>query len=97
VAQALAVARARLDGYICNPSRHRLYAAKVLLKFKLLELQEVALSTLQEWARRTPYLRALLSQQWSGATVDEGVAELLRELVRAGAARVHGVMVYNAG
>ena len=36
---ALAAARRRLDGFVQDPTRHAAHAAKVLLKFKLLELQ----------------------------------------------------------
>jgi hypothetical protein len=97
VAQALAVARHRLDGFVSSPDRHRLYAAKVLLKFKLLELQEVHMEALQTWAQGTPYLSGLVAQQWPDATAKEGVAHLLRELVRSGAAQVRGALVLNAG
>ena len=36
---ALAAARRRLDGFVQDPAKHAAHAAKVLLKFKLLELQ----------------------------------------------------------
>jgi len=44
VAPSLAAARRRLDGFVRDPSKHALHAAKVLLKFKLLELQRLHLS-----------------------------------------------------
>jgi hypothetical protein len=41
IAEAIAYARKRLDGFAASPSKHRQYAAKVLLKFKLLEVQQI--------------------------------------------------------
>ena len=41
---ALAFARKRLDGFVALPAKHMQYAAKVLLKFKLLEAQHLAVS-----------------------------------------------------
>jgi glyoxylase-like metal-dependent hydrolase (beta-lactamase superfamily II) len=57
-ARALDGARKRLDGFVRNPAKHALYAAKVLLKYKLLEWQQIALADLLAWARATPYFGA---------------------------------------
>ena len=39
VDKAIAIARERLNGFLANPAKHTRHAAKVLLKFKLLEVQ----------------------------------------------------------
>lgn len=95
VAKALATARARLNYFVRNPERHRNYAAKVLLKFKLLELQETTAAALGHWAGSTPYLRSILGQQQSQSEVDERVCELMEQLVQSGAARRQGMSIYN--
>jgi hypothetical protein len=41
VGEAIAYARKRLHGFVQSPDKHLQYAAKVLVKFKLLELQQV--------------------------------------------------------
>ncbi len=97
VAQALAVARNRLNGFVSSPQRHRMYAAKVLLKFKLLEMQEVSMVALQTWAQDTTYLAGLLAELWPDVTAQLAFEHLLQELVRSGAAQVRGAQVINAG
>jgi glyoxylase-like metal-dependent hydrolase (beta-lactamase superfamily II) len=49
VADAIARARSRLDQFRKTPDKHASYAAKVLLKFKLLEFQQVKLSEFLLW------------------------------------------------
>jgi glyoxylase-like metal-dependent hydrolase (beta-lactamase superfamily II) len=106
VAPALAYARKRLQGFVDAPERHRDYAAKVLLKFKLLELQQVEMSTLAAWAGNTAYLTRLMNKMRGDAAhmqdceaeptvVAALLVDLIQGLVRANAARVQGTMVYN--
>ncbi len=57
--RALAVARRRLDGFARAPAKRALYAAKVLLKYKLLEWQQISLTDLSAWASATPYFGLL--------------------------------------
>jgi glyoxylase-like metal-dependent hydrolase (beta-lactamase superfamily II) len=97
IPEAIAFARKRLDGFVANPAKHRQYAAKVLLKFKLLETQQMEARALAAWAIGTPYLKALLIQQYPDQPVAEGVALLVQDLVRSGAATVLGAFVCNAG
>ncbi|MEI8325327.1 MAG: MBL fold metallo-hydrolase, partial [Betaproteobacteria bacterium] len=59
VAQSLAWARRRLDGFVADPKKHAQYAAKVLLKFKLLELRQATLASLADWVQGTPCLGQL--------------------------------------
>jgi glyoxylase-like metal-dependent hydrolase (beta-lactamase superfamily II) len=63
VSDALGRARSRLDTYLAQPRKHAAHAVKVLMKFKLLELQTVLLTDFMEWADRTPYF-AIVWQQW---------------------------------
>ncbi len=95
VAEALAVARKRLDGFAANPAKHLHYAAKVLLKFKLLELQRVPRAALLQWASSTPYFQSLFRRQFAGLDFAQGLDLLVQELVRAGAAEVDGALVLD--
>ena len=88
VAPALARARSRLDYFQSDPKRHARHAAKVLLKFKLLEQQRMALLELQQWAAQTPYLQLLWRSHFAGQEFAQWVDEMLDGLVRAGAANV---------
>jgi glyoxylase-like metal-dependent hydrolase (beta-lactamase superfamily II) len=96
VTGALARARQRLDGFVSDPARHLQHAAKVLLKFKLLELQSVSLPGLLAWAQATPYVAKLVEWQYAGHTLPEALDVLVQDLVRAGAATLQGQQLHNA-
>ena len=97
IAEAIAYARKRLDGFAASPSKHRQYAAKVLLKFKLLEAQRMQRDALTDWAARTPYLRSVLAQEYPAQTVHDQVTHVIDGLLRSGAASVDGTWIANAG
>lgn len=59
VPNALARARSRLAQFRDAPGKHASYAAKVLIKFKLLELQHVSIVNLMTWAEDCSYLQLL--------------------------------------
>ncbi|MDD5028581.1 MAG: MBL fold metallo-hydrolase [Rhodoferax sp.] len=96
VAQALAVARQRLDGFVASPNKHLQYAAKVMLKFKLLETQRMELGALLVWAQATPYLTQLFARQFAGLSLAQGLDLLVQDLLRSGAATQQGSVLYNA-
>jgi glyoxylase-like metal-dependent hydrolase (beta-lactamase superfamily II) len=93
---ALAFARQRLNGFVQNPAKHLQYAAKVLLKFKLLEAQRLEKEALLGWARSTPYFAAMLATHFGGQTFEAAADQLVLDLVRSGAATVEGSLVLNA-
>jgi len=93
---AIAFARKRLDGYMANPEKHMQYAAKVLLKFKLLEAQRMERSALVAWARGTPHFATTFTKHFAGLELAQGVDQLVADLVRSGAATVQGTAICNA-
>ena len=95
-ARAIAYARQRLNGFVQNPDKHLQYAAKVLLKFKLLEAQRLELGALQAWAQGTPYFAGTLARHFAGANMADVTAQLVEGLVRSGAATLQGTVVCNA-
>ena len=97
VPAAIATARARLSGFAADPGKHILHAAKVLLKFKLLEVQSQERDHFIAWAQGTPYFWAMHQQHFSAADFSQWVDGLLNDLVRVGAARRDGVLIRNAG
>jgi glyoxylase-like metal-dependent hydrolase (beta-lactamase superfamily II) len=96
VAPAIAVARERLANFVNNPDKHINYAAKVLIKFRLLEVQSVNLTTLVTWAQATPYFAMIFKAHFADREFSAWVAALVSDLVRANAASLDGVMVRNA-
>ena len=93
---AIATARRRLDGFVADPVKHIKYAAKVLLKFKLLEVQGIELPLFIAWARSTPYFLFIHTNHFSDLDFSVWVDHLIRELVRSGAASREGLMIKNA-
>lgn len=95
VVGALAYARSRLAGFVADPARHRRHGVKVLLKFKLLEMQSMDIQTLTHWARSTPYFARIYQQHYSQVEFAQWVTELVDELIRARAAARVGTLVHN--
>jgi glyoxylase-like metal-dependent hydrolase (beta-lactamase superfamily II) len=95
-ASALAKARSRLAAYRAQPERHAAHAAKVLLKFKLLEWQQADRSAFFSWAQRTPYFQMVQRRWFPNADLAEWLDQLLADLVRSGAARLEGGRVLNS-
>jgi glyoxylase-like metal-dependent hydrolase (beta-lactamase superfamily II) len=95
VARSLAFARKRLDGFMQDPHKHANHAAKVLLKFKLLELQRVENAALLRWVTETPYLRTLRQRFFGDVPPAAWLHTLLLDLVRVGAARREGDWVVD--
>lgn len=96
VAAALARARSRLAGFVQDPARHAVHAAKVLLKFKLLEIQRTSVVDLIDWACRTHYFSMVAERYFRNLEADSWVRTLIDELVRSKAAEFEGDFVVNA-
>lgn len=95
VERALARARSRLAAYQADPVRHAAHAAKVLLKFKLLELQRVPYASFIEWAASTTYF-ALVQRRWfPAAELRDWIGSLFADLERAGAAQRQAEFAVN--
>lgn len=92
---ALERARSRLAAYRSDPVRHAAHAAKVLLKFKLLEVQAEPLEDFLAWAEKTPYFRIVRERFFAGTGLRAWATMLVEDLERAGAARVEGGSIRN--
>ena len=92
---ALKRARSRLAKYQHDPVFHARYASKVLLKFRLLETQTETLESLQRWTAQTPYFQLLHDRFFKQTTPAQWLADLVEELLRAGALEVQGTTVIN--
>lgn len=95
VKAALVVARNRLNGFVQNPLKHTRYAIKVLLKYKLLELQSISDSAFIDWAKSTPYFEMVRGRWFADEPIDVWVASYINELIAGGAARRAGSQILN--
>jgi glyoxylase-like metal-dependent hydrolase (beta-lactamase superfamily II) len=95
VGAALANARHKLDGFVQNPAKHAKYGAKVLLKFKMLELHQVAQRKFLDWASKVPYLQILHNTFNADLPIEEWLTNLLKDLERSQALEFQGQMLVN--
>lgn len=96
VDSALIRARSRLDQFRTSPEKHANYAAKVLLKFKLLELQKCKVSELISWASNTAYLDILFKKYSHNISFEAWCVELCKHLEKSGACVLNGLEITNA-
>ncbi len=92
---ALIKARHRLDAFCKFPERHTRYAAKVLVKFKLLEWQQVPREKFDQWAFSTPYFTHHLMPSHSREVNREWLSALLEEMQRGGAIDLYSDQIVN--
>ncbi|MGA0612530.1 MBL fold metallo-hydrolase [Caldimonas sp. KR1-144] len=95
VAGAIARARARLAAFQAEPARHARHAAKVLLKYHLMEERAQPLAELLAWAERTPLHRRIHQGHGCG-TLAEWTLGLVDDLVASGAVVRDGERVADA-
>lgn len=95
VKSALERAYKRLDYFRNTPINHANYAAKVLIKFKLLELQQISIPNLIEWASRTPYLQLLHKTYWPEISIENWLSKIFTQLETASAAHISNNLIQN--
>ena len=95
VENALAVARKKLDGFVQNPEKHARYGAKVLLKYKLLELHQVASADFMNWATGIRYIQTLHQTHAPHMSMQDWVQELLKDLQRSQALAIQDNLIVN--
>ncbi|MGH8798309.1 MAG: MBL fold metallo-hydrolase, partial [Caldimonas sp.] len=86
----------RLDGLAADPARHAGHAARVLLKFHLMEMQAQHRADLMTWLDTTAILVAIQRRFFGTLSYRAWCDRLIGELQASGALRVHGETVENA-
>ena len=92
---ALEIARKKLDGFVQNPQKHGRYGAKVLLKFKLLELNQVENKAFKAWATGVPYLIQLHQSFGEQMPMQDWLEDMLLDLERSKALAFQDNMIVN--
>ena len=95
LAPALSRARSRLEFFVRNPIRHARYAAKVLIKFRLLELQQCELTDLLHWIAQTPYFAIIQRSFFFGTPFNDWVEDLLDDLIQSKALARKDYSIFN--
>ena len=84
---ALARARARIDQFNANPAAHALYAAKVLIKYQLLDVEQMSLPDFRAWLDNAPSLHLLHQQHRPDLACDDWLALVTASLFDKGVLR----------
>lgn len=95
VPKALTRAHARLQGLSASPVKHARHAMKVLIKFKLLELQTIRRSDWGRWVATTPYFEMIRARFFDADELSALTNQLLEELIASGAAQADGELIRN--
>jgi len=93
---ALKRAHARLDSLSASLERNARHAAKVLVKFYLLEMRKVAMRDLIDHVAGARYFR-VINERYFRMPFDEFVRQQVKELVASGAAVMDGDTVLDSG
>ncbi|MDQ0589059.1 MBL fold metallo-hydrolase [Variovorax paradoxus] len=93
--KALATARRRLEGLQRDPVKHARHAIKVLMKFKLLDVQSIAFDDWKIWLRNASYLEIVRSRFFADAELEQLADDVLHELIGAGAAEMDSSGIHN--
>ncbi len=84
---ALARARSRVQYFIDHPAQHAAYAAKVLIKYQLLDVEAMALADFHAWLEAAPALRKLHQQHRPDLGWHDWLESLLAPLFDKGVLR----------
>jgi glyoxylase-like metal-dependent hydrolase (beta-lactamase superfamily II) len=94
--EAMARARTRLDYFSKRPDKHARHAAKVLIKFKLLEKHHLSTEQLVQWVTETDYLSQIRARFFDSAPITEWSEGIVGELVASGVLTRTGNLISNA-
>ena len=92
---ALEIARKKLNGFVQSPSKHGRYGAKVLLKYKLLELTQIDSKAFKAWATGVPYLIQLHQTFGEQMPMQDWLEDMLLDLERSKALALQDNMIVN--
>jgi hypothetical protein len=87
VAGALVRARSRLEGFRADPRRHARHAAKVVLKYRLMETQRAARAEFVRWAAEGELMQQMWVRFGSGS-IEAWIDGFVEDLAAAGAIRI---------
>lgn len=95
VGRALETAYRRLEALRADPERNARHAAKVLIKFWLLDVRSASLAQLHQHFVRTRYMQLIHRRYFARQPFAKLLDDSLTQLVKAGAAEVAGGVLHN--
>ena len=95
VRAAIGRARSRLALYVEDPARHAIHAAKVLIKFRLLETQAERWSDFVYWINTTHYFKLVMERHAPGQHADGWIRGLVESMLERGTIKLDGDLLRN--
>ncbi|MFT4194282.1 MAG: MBL fold metallo-hydrolase, partial [Ottowia sp.] len=95
VEAALARARQRIAYFAHHPAQHALYAAKVLIKYQMLDAERMPRPAFRAWLDAAPALRLLHRQHRPDLAWDDWLDAALAPLFGKGALRIDATHVHD--
>jgi glyoxylase-like metal-dependent hydrolase (beta-lactamase superfamily II) len=95
VSSAIDRARSRLEQFRRSPEKHANYAAKVLLKFKLLEFQKIKINEFLLWGDSAKYLKLLSDKYAIGQSFEAWFYDLCKSLEKSNACAIDDEYIIN--
>ena len=95
VHKALSLSRQRLEYFAKSPSSHATYAAKVLIKFKLMELIHCPVEKFLLWCVDSPLLKTIHLQYFESISFMSWTTGLIATLVAKHALSVRNGVIYS--
>ena len=92
---AIARALKRVGSLAADPAKHARHAAKVLIKFHLLQVHACSIDDLNFWLDQVPYVKMTHDAHFAGVEMRAWRIDLLNELIGSGAIRIDGTLVLN--
>lgn len=92
---SIQTARRKLDVFVRSPETHAKYSAKVLLKFKLLEIQSSEYTDFFSWAMDVKMLNIIHDSFFSHLKKEDWIHLLIDELGSRGAAVIESGLISN--
>lgn len=81
---AMAQARARIAQWQANPRQHALHAARVMIKYQLMDVEAMALPDFRRWLDASPLLRGVHAAYGDGQDWSTWIAALIDGMVARG-------------
>lgn len=94
VTKALELSRRRLNQFSGNPKFHATYAAKVMIKFKVMELQRCKFTSLVNWGLHSTLLSMLHANYFDGS-LQSWIESVINELFQRKALSISNDMIYD--
>jgi glyoxylase-like metal-dependent hydrolase (beta-lactamase superfamily II) len=94
---ALQRARNRLARFQADPAKHALHAAKVLVKFRLLETKEEPLEAFMAWVESASYFELVRRRYFEHESTASWVQRIIGQMSARGSVRVDRGRIWDCG